>query len=69
LLRHFEPPAKQQERWIEELNTEIGNSPFIIQKTRVLSLFNFLLNHMDWVKIFVGISSLSEDLSLNFPQF
>ena len=39
------------------------------KKTMVLSIANFLLNHMDWVKIFVGISSPSEDLSLNFPQF
>jgi hypothetical protein len=40
-----------------------------VKKTVAFSIFNFLLNHMDWVKIFVGLSSLSEDLSLNFPQF
>ena len=34
-----------------------------------LSIFNFLFNHMDWVKIFEGISPFSEDLSLNFAQF
>jgi len=25
VLNHFEPPTKQQERWKEELNTEIVN--------------------------------------------
>jgi hypothetical protein len=45
LLNHFEPPTKQQERWKEELNTEIVNwdlkyeIPFYCTKTPINLLF------------------------------
>jgi hypothetical protein len=45
LLSHFEPPTKHQERWKEELNTEIVNwdlkyeIPFYCTKTPINLLF------------------------------
>jgi hypothetical protein len=45
LLNHFEPPTKQQERWKEELNTEIVNwnliykIPFYCTKKTINLLF------------------------------
>jgi hypothetical protein len=45
LLNHFEPPSEQQERWNEELYTEIANwdliykIPFNCTKTPIDLLF------------------------------
>jgi len=57
LLNHFEPPTKQQERWKEELNTEIVNWDMIykihsiVQKTINLLFFNTKYCIEFWVLI------------------
>ena len=40
LLSHFEPPTKQQERWKEELNTDIVNWDLICKITIYLTKTN-----------------------------
>ena len=40
LLSHFEPPTKQQERWKEELNTDIVNWDLICKITIYLTKNN-----------------------------